>query len=599
LTDFFVGPGGSSGNAGTSWAARKLTITQAIALATAAGDNIFVGPGVYRETVTIGSSGGNSYTTGTVSVTNGSAVVTGSGTSWNSNAFAGGVFQLHVLASGTDGVTNGTATFTSAAGNFQAGHIGMTIRIGTKSAYIISAVASATSITLKNPDGSAPAPTAGTALTYNVGPESPYDILSVDSNTQITLTQPWAGPTLTGIAYGTWRPIKIIGDVSGYKTDGVGGVVRITGSDNDTSATRTNCIAVTSKNYITIQGLSLDGSSGNLITLATSTNWIIQDCTWFSCPSTAFSCSGASQANLTIRRCRCMSGGNQVSLTHTATVDNSAHLVENCLLMAGAGNNLLITRVGGVTFRNNTVVSGNSAVSISAALSTGQSIFVSGNLFQMLTTALVATVTSEIIEDYNNFINVSSARSNTGTGANSTAVFALFDSGVLLAGYRLPWQFGALSPYSTLIAKAGFNPPADDFFGLPRPATNAKNSWGPIQFDPIVCDTATKQAGAASLKLPDAGRHPMFVPVTAVSTTISMYVYRESNYAGTNPQMVIRQPGQADITVTDAGSAAGWNQITTTFTPSATSNYVIVEFVSNNTATSGSFAAYYDSLVVS
>ena len=171
-------------------------------------------------------------------MTNGSAVVTGSGTSWLANAFAAGVFQSRVLASGTDGVTNGTATFTSAAGNFQAGHIGYTIRIGTKGAYIISAVGSATSITLKNPDGSAPSPTAGSGLTYNVGPESPYDILSVDSNTQITLTQPWAGPTLTGIAYETWRPIKIIGDVSGYKTDGIGGIVRITGSDNDTSGTR-------------------------------------------------------------------------------------------------------------------------------------------------------------------------------------------------------------------------------------------------------------------------------------------------------------------------------------------------------------------------
>ena len=63
--------------------------------------------------------------------------------------------------------------------------------------------------------------------------------------------------------------------------------------------------------------------------------------------------------------------------------------------------------------------------------------------------------------------------------------------------------------------------------------------------------------------------------------------------------MVIKQPGQADRTVTDTGSAGAWNQLTDTFTPASNPGWVIVELVSNSTATSGSYAVYFDDLEVS
>ena len=171
---------------------------------------------------------------------------------------------------------------------------------------------------------------------------------------------------------------------------------------------------------------------------------------------------------------------------------------------------------------------------------------------------------------------------------------------MLLNDFRFPWFLGELSKWSQLARIAGSGEATDDLFGLARPATAAKNSWGAIQATGAIRETTTVQAGSVSLKLPDAGmQFLMRVPVTAVSTTISLYVYREADYTGTLPQMVIRQPGQADRTTTDVGNASTWNQLSDTFTPVGDPEYVDVFFVSNNTATSGSYAVYCDTLEVS
>lgn len=560
-------------------------------------------PGVYRETGTIGSSGGSSYTTGTVSVTQGSAIVTGSGTSFTGNAFVAGVFRIHKLASGTDGVTNGTATFTSAAGNFQSSMIGCTIRINTKAAYIISAVGSATSITLKNPDGSAPAPTSATALTYDVGPESPYEIASVDSNTQLTLTRPWTGPTLTGVAYETWNPVSIIGDVTGVETDGVGGVVRVTGSDNDQTATRSAVITATSKNYVTIRGLTMDTSLSEMLTTLTCTNWIIEDCSLSHSSGDLITTNGATQANYTIRRCFLFDAKNFIGIhfTHSSTVNNAGHLVENCLVVPGTRHyGINSTRIGGITVRNCTVYGCENGIIVLAALSAGQAMTVNNcNVFSC-NTGLYANTTAEYIEDYNNVFSCGVARNSVTTGSNSKAYSPLLAMPLLYAGVAFPWVFGALSQWSLLAARAGIMETGLDLFGLARPTTSAKKSWGPVQYNPWTFETGTVDAGTGSRKLSDAGRSQQYrVPVTNVSTTISVKVRRQTDYAGTLPQMVIKQPGQADITVTDTGSANAWNVLTTTFTPAATPPWITVEIVSSNTATSGSFACFWDTGAVS
>jgi hypothetical protein len=94
----------------------------------------------------------------------------------------------------------------------------------------------------------------------------------------------------------------------------------------------------------------------------------------------------------------------------------------------------------------------------------------------------------------------------------------------------------------------------------------------------------------------------MRVPVTAVSTTISLYVYREADYDATAsflPRMILRQPGQSDRTTTDTGSAAAWNQLTDTFTPAALPPYVDIFVASGNVAVAGNYDTFVDTVAVS
>lgn len=57
MTTYYVGMGGNDSNNGLSWANRKLTLNGAEDIPVAAGDTVYVGPGTYRETLTVDVSG--------------------------------------------------------------------------------------------------------------------------------------------------------------------------------------------------------------------------------------------------------------------------------------------------------------------------------------------------------------------------------------------------------------------------------------------------------------------------------------------------------------------------------------------------------------
>ena len=57
MTTRYVGPGGNDANSGLTWALRKLTLNGVEDTPVVAGDEIVVGPGVYRETLTVDVSG--------------------------------------------------------------------------------------------------------------------------------------------------------------------------------------------------------------------------------------------------------------------------------------------------------------------------------------------------------------------------------------------------------------------------------------------------------------------------------------------------------------------------------------------------------------
>ena len=83
-----------------------------------------------------------------------------------------------------------------------------------------------------------------------------------------------------------------------------------------------------------------------------------------------------------------------------------------------------------------------------------------------------------------------------------------------------------------------------------------------------------------------------------MSTVFTVKCYREANYAGTNPTLIIRQAGQADNTFTDIGAASAWNTLTVTCTPAALPGWVDIFVASYNTAGAGSYAAYFDTVTV-
>lgn len=500
MTARFVGQGGSDANNGLTWQTRKLTLNGVEDSPVVAGDIVYVGAGTYRELLTIDVSGGNVATGSaavTASVTQGSPIVIGNGTTWLSTAAPDYIFHTPILANGADGVTtNVTGTshaFASTAGNFQSGHIGQTIRISTIGAYVIKTVVGATSITVGKADNSSFVMAAGTALSYNVGPEQPYDILSVDSDTQITLKKPWSAASFTGITYTTYNPIRYVGDYAGENTDGIGGVVRVTGSDNDQTATRANCITATTKNYRMFSGFLLDTTTGTSVNNNGGTYWIIEKCCLQPTSSSAacISLAATTAFACTIQICIFVAhGANHCISAPNATVTNAAHLVQNCIFSSGL-RGLNIDRVGGILIRNCVFQGVSVGVSqLNAFTSPGQAETVNNCTFQGCATGVQGNSSLDVIEDFNAFFGNSANRSNVLTGANSKTYPPLLDSRWFFqlinarAGSYSPTQMVTpfdLSSFSQLINLAGFNPAPTDMRGTA--IQNTQREWGALEYD--------------------------------------------------------------------------------------------------------------------
>lgn len=411
------------------------------------------------------------------------------------------------------------------------------------------------------------------------------------------------------VSGGAGTEIVYIGDVTGEYTDGVGGIVRITGSDNDQTAVRGQCVSASGFDYRIFRGFFTDSGSSYGINVIDVENWTVEDCAFFHHGDAGVARNnGTGSLNITIRRCVFVGNQTRSVLFYDADLeDDENHLVENCLMVASAtqGQGVVSYRVGGITVRNCTIIGTYRCVQVGAALTVGQTVTVNNCTLTDSYGGVHAQVLGEIVEDYNNFFNNGTDRTNVNIGANSVSYIPglcppLLHAGASqVSGYKFPWWFGELSEWSQVRAITGSNEPTEDLRGIVRPTTAAKNSWGAVQFHDIERDTGTVYDGVASLKLADAGRHQVFVPVNPTSLTITVQVYREVDYAGgNNPQMIVKQPGQADDITTDAAAASQWNELTTQLAPSPTTDFVVVELVSRNTAAAGSYATYFNNLVV-
>lgn len=409
-----------------------------------------------------------------------------------------------------------------------------------------------------------------------------------------------------GIGFGasgsSGNPITLIGDVTGEHTDGVGGIVRWTGSDDDVTAARQHQINTSSRHYRTIRGFHFDLGSVRNIILTTCNNWIIEDCTFtgnLSQDRVAIHLD-SSYDNITIRRCVFQWVGWAVYILHSSTVAATNVLIEDCLFIS-TDYGVYNVRVNDVVV-NNCYFTGCYRAMYATNLASSTAMYIYNSIIHGNYRGLEATTLGYIVEDYNCIgVNRDGSRRNVDVGAHSVSYVPQMIWPPRMSEHPFSGRLWGMeqASYSPVKAIAGSGTTATDFTGLAKPTTAAKQSYGALQYIPMVRDTGTTYSGSpASAELSDAGRIHFIVPHDGSEITISLRTYREANYAGTNPQMIIRQPGQSARTTTDSGSASAWNLLTDTFTPAASPGYVLVELVSNNTATSGSYAAYFDDLQV-
>jgi hypothetical protein len=321
----------------------------------------------------------------------------------------------------------------------------------------------------------------------------------------------WVAPgvyreTLTVATSGSaGNPIVYAGDYTGANTDGVGGVVRITGSDNDQTATRASCIhdGNTQRNYRTFQGFLLDTVTGNPIYgQAGGTNWIVQHCNIINTSNAAgIYVLTANQAAWTVRNCNIWSlfGGNAshgIQFSHSATVDNAGHVVENCILVGtGTGYRVFSSRIGGVMVRNCLLLCGNGIV-LSPTVAAGQYLTVNNCIITGMNIALIgATADGAFVENYNSLFGNTTDRSNVSTGANSVAYVPLFDARWFFEavnGGKMVTPFD-LASYSQLVNLAGTSPTTADMRGTT--VIGAQREWGPMEFDPALLIEAGSGGG--------------------------------------------------------------------------------------------------------
>lgn len=297
-------------------------------------------------------------------------------------------------------------------------------------------------------------------------------------------------------------PIAYIGDYTGANTDGVGGVVRITGSDNDQAAARNSCISMSSKMYRIFRSFSIDTCAQYAITGTDCADIeldkiIIQGDYNYAVLQSV----GTSQARWTITNCFGFSATSSpfVQFYAASAANNVGHSVSNCV-MVGHGGSLVQSRaVGGITVKNSTAIGGLYGINVSAALTAGQTVTVNNCIFYLCQVAFAATATGEITENYNTLYGNATARTNTNIGANTKTYPPLFDT---------RWFFEAvnggdmvtpfdLASYSQLVNMAGTSPTATDMRGTAVQGT--QREWGALEYDPALLIEAGSGGGAVSI----------------------------------------------------------------------------------------------------
>jgi hypothetical protein len=420
--------------------------------------------------------------------------------------------------------------------------------------------------------------------------------------------------------------LTLIGDVDGSHTAGDAGEVRVTAyqSGDQTSPIASILIDLSSMaSGITFKHITFVGGASNLCNGSNSQNITFNECSFYHLypGATSFTFSGSQFASAwtwTIDRCQFFynNGTTKDLFDMNPIVNNSSDYdivmnVTNCLFCGVTRNVFKLTSFsdpyainlpgssfpsGGLTVKNCTFI-GAGTVAKTSSWSTTYPCLLYNNIC-VVDCLANASVSGEITEDYNHYA-YSTANTNVTTGSNSknngTSWAMLLDIGHEVLVGKLLRPFG--TPYldSPDLAFGGNSPPSVDMLNRPRPSGGAV-TWNSTnkaigcleRHDFGVKETTTFDTGPSSLKFTGPGDQMLQVPVSNVSTTISVKVRWDNNYgAGTKPQLQILDAPEIGVTgstTTATGSANTFNTISpSSFTPTA-KGWVNVLLISNAAA---------------
>lgn len=284
--------------------------------------------------------------------------------------------------------------------------------------------------------------------------------------------------------------ITYIGDYSGANTDGAGGPVVLANT------------AFMDGAYQVLRGFkSIDSDSTGAIIIKADNVTVEQ------CHITNYGAAGAgifigngatAYSNTTIRRCYIVPGFG-IGIKAQASADyasNTGNVIENCVIIGAAGNGgtgIMIFNTAGWTIRNCTIIGTGDYGVRAFSLPTSELITVNNCIISGCRWGLIASVSGELVEDYNAISNCSAARSNVSTGSNSTTdtpyldsrwFFEALNGGTLITPFDLDANSGLVE------LNSGTGAPSADLRGATVQGTYRE--WGALEYD----STLDIEAGA-------------------------------------------------------------------------------------------------------
>lgn len=462
---------------------------------------------------------------------------------------------------------------------------------------------------------------------HAVGNIGDGDTIYVGAGIYRELVSSWRG--------GNTTETSLIGDTDGSHTGDAGEVVITAFLTNDTTAASANTTlneGLGGTDFWTLQYLTIVGgtsTTNSCFYMNNDVHWIIRDCTfWGGMNVTRVVMFGdnydATAAHNLFERNRVFAYSRAIEVGTFSTNPSPADvdldvIFRNNLIIALNGACITLeqgqasnTKAGGLVIKNNLLITGAVAVGgtnvacvqTNTNNSTANPCLVYNNHLVSGGRVLIAQTSGQIVSDYN-----LTKRANTNTNVTAgTHDQTAYDNRFLFGQEQ---SYGAvLRPFgmpvlgSPIFGFGAFDTSVtDDLLQGIRPGSgNASvlRSVGPFER----ANSAKKNVSVLYSTIPQSVEFdgPAYqdwqLPVPHGNVTVTIQARFDSTYAGTLPQMKVRNGGEcgvADDSVTTTGSADTWTQISLSFTTTAV-GIVTIRLQSNDT--NGGGKAYFAYAVV-